>query len=142
VPDEIQAVSQVLAGRTQEVPKRASIRLLADLICACAATAPGFAADQGDRAPVPNFSSVDIPWIPTSGAFLPLPAGLGPVTYDKANPVMVRTLNNRGVAVEGPLPLADLNNPNLKPWVVDHMRTQLHLIDRFKLRDQARLGRT
>jgi hypothetical protein len=124
------------------VPNVPLIRLLAGLICTFARTAPGFAANQSARAPVPNFSSVDIPWIPTSGAFLPPPAGLGPVTYDKANPVMVRTLNNRGVAAEGPLPLADLNNPNLKPWVVDHMRTQLHLVERFKLRDQARLGRT
>ncbi len=96
-----------------------SIRLLAGLLCVCAATAQGFAADQVARGPVPNFSSADFPWVPMSGEFLPPPAGLGPVTYDKAHPQVVRGLNNRGDVVETPLHLADLSNPNLKPWVID-----------------------
>ena len=35
---------------------------------------------------------------------------------------MVRNPNNAGVAVEAPLRIADLNNPNLKPWVVDALK--------------------
>lgn len=34
---------------------------------------------------------------------------------------MVRALNNRGNVEEKPLRLADLSNPNLKPWVIDHL---------------------
>ena len=99
-----------------------SIGLLAGLLGACAATVQGFAAGQVAQGPVPNFSSADFPWVGTSGSLLPPPFGLGPVTYDKANPVLRRAPNNRGDVVESPLSLADLNNPNLKPWVVDHLR--------------------
>src|SRR5258706_2482506 len=99
-----------------------SIGLLAGLICACAATAQCFAAGQVAQAPVPNFSSIDFPWVSGNSDFLPPTSGLGPVTYDKAHPVMARNPNNRGDVVEAPLRLADLSNPNLKPWVVDSLK--------------------
>jgi hypothetical protein len=35
---------------------------------------------------------------------------------------MVSNPNNAGVAVEAPLRIADLSNPNLKPWVVDALK--------------------
>ena len=97
--------------------------LLACLFCACSAASLGFAAGQTAQTPVPNFSSVDLPWMNGGGGFLPPPAGPGPVTTDKAHPVMARNPNNRGEVVEAPLRLADLNNPNLKPWVVERLKT-------------------
>lgn len=96
------------------------IDLLAGLLCAGAASA--FAAGQAAQGPVPNFSSIDLPWVSGGSDFLPPPAGLGPVTSDKAHPVMARNPNARGDVVEAPLRLADLSNPNLKPWVVDRLK--------------------
>jgi hypothetical protein len=85
-------------------------------------TAEAQAADQVAQGPVPNFSHADFPWVPMGDDFLPPPAGPGPITYDKAHPRMARTLNNRGAVEEKPMRLADLNNPNLKPWVIDVLR--------------------
>src|SRR5262249_19123723 len=36
--------------------------------------------------------------------------------------IIRRTANNVGDVEEGALRLADLSNPNLKPWVVDHLK--------------------
>jgi hypothetical protein len=41
---------------------------------------------------------------------------------DKTIHITRRTANNVGDVEEGPLRLADLSNPNLKPWVVDHLK--------------------
>src|SRR5258706_7398819 len=99
-----------------------SLGLAACLLCAGAASSLGFAAGQVAQGPVPNFSSVDLPWMNGGAGFLPPPAGPGPVTTDKAHPVMARNPNNRGEVVEAPLRLADLSNPNLKPWVVERLK--------------------
>jgi hypothetical protein len=101
--------------------KLLSIPLFAGLVCACAATAPSFAADPAQN-PVANVSSAEFPWIPTNGEFLPPAGGLGPITYDKAHPHIVPTPNNRGDIVQRPLALADVSNPNLKPWVVEYLK--------------------
>jgi hypothetical protein len=99
-----------------------SIGLLAGLVCACAVTAEVFAAGQAAEGPVPNFSSLDFPWVSGNSDFLPPISGVGPVTYDKAHPVMARNPNNRGEVVEAPMRLADVSNPNLKPWVVERLK--------------------
>jgi len=99
-----------------------SIGLLAGLFGACVVTAQGFAASKDAQGPVPNFSSIDLPWFSGGTGFLPPLSGPGPVTYDKAHPVMARTPNARGDVVEAPLRLADLSNPNLKSWVVDQLK--------------------
>jgi hypothetical protein len=88
---------------------------LAGLLCVCAATAHGEDA-------IPNFSSINSPWAPMGAGFQSPPSGRGPVTYDKAHPVLRISPNNRGEAVQAPLRLADLSDPNLKPWVVDYLR--------------------
>jgi len=94
------------------------VALLMGIVCAASA-AQVFAAPQ---APVPNFSSAEFPWISPNAEFIPPTSGLGPVTYDKAHPVIGRGLNNRGDVVEAPMRLADLSNPNLKPWAVDRLK--------------------
>ncbi len=98
------------------------IGLLVGLFCACAATAQTFAAGQVAQGPVPDFSSADFPWVTGGAGFLPPLAGPGPISYDKAHPVMARNPNARGDVVEAPLRLADLSNPNLKPWVVERLK--------------------
>jgi hypothetical protein len=73
---------------------------------------------------VPDFSSIDFPWFPATD-FLATSSGPGPQTQDKTNLVLRPTANNAGDVGEGSLRLADLSNPNLKRWVVDHYEESL-----------------
>jgi len=101
---------------------RRLIGLAAGLLSLCGMTADGYAAAEVKPA-VANFSSIDRPWVAIEAQeYLPPQSGIGPVTYDHAHPIMVRNPNNAGVAVEAPLRIADLSNPNLKPWVVDALK--------------------
>jgi hypothetical protein len=98
------------------------IGLAAGLLCVCGITADGYAAGEVKPA-VPNFSSIDRPWVAIEAQeYLPPASGIGPVTYDHAHPIMVSNPNNAGIAVEAPLRIADVSNPNLKPWVVDALK--------------------
>jgi hypothetical protein len=98
------------------------IGLAAGLLCVCGMSADGYAAGEVKPA-APNFSSIDRPWVAIEAQeYLPPASGIGPITYDHAHPIMVRNPNNAGVAVEAPLRIADLSNPNLKPWVVDALK--------------------
>src|SRR6266436_2842718 len=95
---------------------RRSIGLAVGLLCACGVAADGYAA-SGVKPAVPDFSSIDRPWVAIAGQeYGPPASGPGPVTYDHAHPIMAIAPNNAGVPVEAPLRIADLNNPNLKPW--------------------------
>ena len=101
---------------------RRLIGLAAGLLSICGITADGYAAGEVKPA-VPNFSSIDRPWVAIEAQeYLPPTSGIGPVTYDHAHPIMVSNPNNAGVAVKAPLRIADLSNPNLKPWVVDALK--------------------
>lgn len=107
--------------RKRAMSRLPSVDLISGVLCAWALTAPAATADPANGQ-VPNFSSIDFPWFPATD-FLPPPSGPGPVTQDKTNPPIIRrTANNVGDVEEGPLRLADLNNSNLKPWVVDHLK--------------------
>ena len=97
------------------------IGLAAGLLFACAAVADAYGAGETPDA-VPNFSSLDFPWQPLGPEYAPPVSGLGPVTYDHAHPVMARNPNNVGALVEAPMRLADLSNPNFKPWVIDYLK--------------------
>ena len=98
-----------------------SFGLAVSLLCASAATGDGQAAGQASRN-IPDFTSIDLPWVAMSQDYLPPPSGPGPITYDKAHPVMERTANQFGAVRESPMRLADLNNPNLKPWLVEYLK--------------------
>jgi hypothetical protein len=89
------------------------------VVCTCALTAD--VAGQ-TRDAVPNFSSVDFPWLPTNAEYAPPASGPGPITYDHAHPIMARNPNAAAAVVEAPMRLADLNNPNLKPWVIEYLK--------------------
>lgn len=111
------------------------IALVTGLCCVCGATGAVFAAARA--APAPDFSTGYFPWV-TKGDFLPPPSGLGPLAVDKAKAVPVSIPNNNGDVVESELRVADLNNPNLKPWVVDHLRKINEEVLAGKLRYSAR----
>src|SRR6476646_4776013 len=87
------------------------------LISTPAASWHAIAAANGSGTPIPDFTSLDQPWARNSLDFFPPQSGLGPVTYDKAHPVMQVNPDANGVPRRGPLHLGDPSNPNLKPWV-------------------------
>jgi hypothetical protein len=114
------------------------LRLVASSILFASGTAlPAFAADPETES-VPNFSSFEFGWVKAGTGFLPPASGPGPMTYDKAHPIMVRNLNARGEVETAPLRVADLTNPLLKPWVVEHMRKDNDEVIAGKLRYNAR----
>lgn len=102
------------------MPDKCSIGLAAGLFCTSAVTADGYATGENG---IPGLTSIDRPWVAIEGQeYMPPPAGIGPVTYDHAHPIMATAPNNAGTPVTAPLRVADLNNPNLKPWVVDALK--------------------
>ncbi len=101
---------------------RCLIGLTVGLLGVCAIAADGNAAGE-QKSPVPDFSSIDRPWVAIEGQeFQPPASGIGPVTYDHAHPIMVTNPNNAGTPVTTALRIADLSNPNLKPWVVEALK--------------------
>jgi hypothetical protein len=89
---------------------------LAGLICA--ATAPKLAAQQG--ASVPDFSSNDMAWVlaDRDGDYIPVPGEPTPTLSDPAHP---HYGNNTGHPTYR---VADLNNPNIKPWAKAVMKRE------------------
>src|SRR5579872_4746500 len=96
-----------------------------------------FATAQSGTA-VPNFTSLDRPWARNSLDFFPPKSGLGPVTYDKAHPVIVPAPDADGNLRSGPLHLGDTSNPNLKPWVVDYIKKANDEVLAGRLRETSR----
>jgi hypothetical protein len=87
---------------------------LTGLVC----TALTSAAAQ-DRKPAPDFSSNQVGWIATNPDFIVVPGGPSPTRSDPAHPYVP---NNAG-----PQPtfrVADLANPNIKPWAKEVMRRE------------------
>jgi hypothetical protein len=117
---------------------RLSMRFAVGLACTSTALWPAFAADQVNPAAIPDFSTFDFGWVKAVNSFLPPVSGNGPMTYDKAHPIITTQPNARGEAVTGPLHVADLSNPLLKPWVVEHMKKDNDEIIAGKIRYNAR----
>jgi len=94
---------------------------LACLLCVCAALWPSIG---GQAAPnngvIPNFApDASTSWIPdrpTGDEFLPPISGLGPVRSAKDHPYIP---NGQG---QPTYRIADLANPNLKPWVIERLK--------------------
>jgi hypothetical protein len=96
-----------------------SARFLAGAVAALmgAATAPAFA--QQKAAP-PDFSSNQVGWVGVNGGgpgFEPVAGRLPPVSSDPTHPFVPN-----GAGRQPTYRIADLANPNLKPWVKEHMR--------------------
>jgi hypothetical protein len=65
---------------------------------------------------VPDFSSNQAGWVGVGG-FRPIPGRLPPVANDRAHPFVPN-----GAGAQPTYPIADLSNPNLKPWVKEQMK--------------------
>jgi hypothetical protein len=79
------------------------------------------AVGQQKAAP-PNFSSREFGWVRVGRAgpdFDPVPGHVAPVTNDTRHPFAD---NNNGIGKQPTYRIADLSNPNLKPWVKAQMK--------------------
>ena len=93
-------------------------RLLAGslLVTAAAPIAPAVA----QQSTPPDFSSNNVGWVGLNGGgpfFEPVPGRIPPVAQDPAHPFVPN-----GVGKQPTYRIADLANPNLKPWVKEHVK--------------------
>jgi len=97
--------------------------LTAGVICAAAALWTAFTAEAASNSSaIPDFSSNNTGWDGNGqNEFMPPRSGLGPVSDDPAHPY-VSNFAARRTGQQPTWRVADLNNPNLKPWVVEALR--------------------
>ena len=125
----------------QEVSRLSKLTLMlpgAAILCLSIALGEVFAADQDKPAIIPNFSTFDFGWVKAGGGYVPPVSGPGPMSFDKANPIIARSPNARGDLIVAPLHVADLSNPILKPWVVERMKKDDAEVIAGKIRYNAR----
>ena len=86
---------------------------------AIAATAPKLAAEHS--ASVPDLSTDDAAWVPADrdGDYIPVPGSPSPTRNDPAHPHIG---NGRGL--QPTYRVADLTNPNIKPWAKAIMKRE------------------
>jgi len=92
-----------------------TLRHVAVFILWTSAIGASQAAPEG--ASIPDFSSNEVSWTAINSDFTPVQGSPAPVTFDPQHP-FVRN-DQPGQATYR---VADLNNPNLKPWVVEGLR--------------------
>jgi hypothetical protein len=83
-------------------------------------TAPITPTSAQQKAAPPDFSSNQVAWVGVNGGgpgFAPVPGHVPPVTSDPAHPFVPN-----GSGRQPTYRIADLTNPNLKPWVKEHMK--------------------
>jgi hypothetical protein len=88
----------------------------------------GFASGM-ERQPIPDFSSLSDGWVAINSDFTPVPgSGPKPVTFDPKYPF--RRNDEPGPATYR---VADLNNPNLKPWAIAELKKYNDLVSAGQL---------
>jgi hypothetical protein len=87
--------------------------VLAALVCAVSTA--GAAPQQSASAP--DLFSNGVGWIGIGGDFIAVSGARPPVTYDPAHPYVPN-----GTSTQPTFRIADLSNPNLKPWVKERMK--------------------
>ena len=95
-------------------------KLIATIICVGAMAGAPIAPAVAQQEAPPDFSSNNVGWVGLNGGgpfFEPVPGRLPPVTRDPAHPFVPN-----GVGGQPTYRIADLSNPNLKPWVKEHMK--------------------
>jgi hypothetical protein len=80
-----------------------------------AALTAAVAAQQGVSPP--DFSTNQVGWVTIGGDLLPVVGGPKPVSFDPAHPYVPNNIGKQPT-----FRIADLTNPNLKPWVVERMK--------------------
>jgi len=76
------------------------------------------AAEAAAPASVPDFSANQVGWIAINRDFVAVPGGPSPVSNDPAHPYVLNGIPG----VQPTYRVADLGNPNLKPWAKERMK--------------------
>jgi hypothetical protein len=87
----------------------------------CAATGPKLAAEPAGA--TPDFSSNDAAWVFGAGDYVAIPGEPSPTRNDPAH----HYVNNNEFRATGAQPtyrIADLSNPNIKPWAKEIMKRE------------------
>jgi hypothetical protein len=85
------------------------------------ASGPRLAAEQGPS--IPDFSSNDAAWVFGLGDYIAIPGEPSPTRSDPAHPY----ISNNEFRARGAQPtfrIADLGNPNIKPWAKEIMKRE------------------
>src|SRR5215469_3069692 len=82
------------------------------LLCA------GFAAEPAAQAIIPDFSSNGSAWIAINRDFLAVPGSPPPISNDPAHPYVLNGIPGKQATYR----VADLTNPNIKPWAKERMK--------------------
>jgi hypothetical protein len=73
--------------------------------------------------PVPDLSSNQVGWVVTNSDFQPVPGSPSPVTFDPARPY-ISNATSRRTGAQPTYRIADLSNPNVKPWAKEIMKRE------------------
>src|SRR3954465_13584731 len=91
--------------------------ILAGLVCAAAAPAPGPNA-RGVDASIPKLASAEFGWLkPPGDEFIPPASGPGPIGCDQEHPYV-----SNAIAPQETVKIADISNPILQPWAAEQMK--------------------
>jgi hypothetical protein len=86
-------------------------------------SAPGPAPVAEEGAAIPDFSSHDMAWVFGTGDFVAIPGELGPTRNDPAH-AYVSNNDFRATGKQPTFRVADLTNPNIKPWAKEIMKRE------------------
>jgi hypothetical protein len=86
-----------------------------------AAAGPKLAAEQGGS--TPDFSSNDTAWVFDNADYVAIPGEPSPTRNDPAHPFITNN-DFRATGAQPSFRIADLSNPNIKPWAKDIMKRE------------------
>ena len=87
----------------------------------CAAAAPKLAAGQGGV--TPDFAADGAAWVLANGDHIAVPDGPSPTRNDPAHPYVTND-TFRSTGAQPTFRVADLTNPNIKPWAKEIMKRE------------------
>jgi len=85
------------------------------------AAAPMQAGEKGGS--TPDFSSNNAAWVLANGDYIPVPGGPSPTRNDAGHPYVTNNVF-RATGAQPTFRVADLSNPNIKPWAKEIMRRE------------------
>jgi hypothetical protein len=85
------------------------------------AAAPMHAGETGW--PTPDFSSNNAAWVLANTDYMPVPGGPIPTQNDRAHPY-VTNFASRATGAQPTFRVADLTNPNIKPWAKEILKRE------------------
>src|SRR2546423_1261917 len=103
-------------GPMSRVPKLTMGNAVA--VCAAVALCAASTTAAPDTGKIPDLGKAGYGWFSIGDDLLPPPSGQGPVVSDPAHPYQSNTSGRQST-----YRIADLNNPVLRPWVVEQLKS-------------------